>query len=233
MVVSEKDAAAVRRTVPGSRVTVIPYAVDTDHYRPTAVSGRDLTIAFHGHLGYAPNIDAVLELVDSILPLVQREEPNVVFHLVAAEPVARIRALAQRPGITLTISPPDVRVPLSTAQVYACPIRHGTGMKTKVLEALALGLPIVCYPASVAGIDCTDEQVRVVHDPQAFAAAVVCLLRHPERARAQAAAGRALVKERYSWEGSAGAFERLYEEAIASRRRLAVGAALPQARPAI
>lgn len=219
VVVSEQDAAAVRETVPDCDVEVVPYAVDTDHFLPVPVPERDIAVAFHGHLGYAPNIEAVLELADTILPLIRREEPRASLRLIAADPVARIRALGNRTDVTLTVNPPDVRPPVCAARVYACPIRHGTGMKTKVLEALAMQLPVVCYRGSISGIKCIPgKHLLVADNPQEFAAHVLALFREPDRADAIAAAGRELAMVEYSWESRGRDFEGLYAAAITQRR---------------
>jgi glycosyltransferase involved in cell wall biosynthesis len=216
--VSERDREAVRRVVPAATLAVVPYGIDTEHYAPVAGVEPNGTVVFHGHLGYAPNIDAALEFADRIFPIVRRALPGLDFHIVAADPVARIRALAARPGIRLTISPPDVRPALAAARVYACPMRHGTGMKNKVLEAMAMALPVVCYPPAIAGIDCVPGvHVLVAEDPDTFAQHVVDLVRDPSRAEKLGRAGRTLVEERYGWEERARAFEDLYDRAIGRR----------------
>jgi glycosyltransferase involved in cell wall biosynthesis len=104
------------------------------------------------------------------------------------------------------------------ANVYVSAIRYGTGLKSKILEALAMRMPIVCYPGSAVGIDCVSGQHLLVADtPEEFAAHVVNLLRDPARAEQLAASGRQLVEQHYSWESRARAYEDLYQEVIAER----------------
>jgi glycosyltransferase involved in cell wall biosynthesis len=228
VVVAARDLEAVQQIVPDASVVVIPYGIDVDHFRPLAVRKDPATLIFHGHLGYAPNIAAALELANRILPLVRERVPTATLHLVAADPVPEIRRLAARPDIRLTISPPDVRPALCSAAVYVSAVRHGTGMKNKILEAMALRLPIVCYQESAAGIRCQPgRHLLLARDPDDFAEQVVGLVQDRLRAESIAAAGRRLMEQQYSWELRARSFEELYEEVILEQRPPASASRLP------
>lgn len=219
--VAERDLQDLHNTVPAARLALVPYGIDTDHYAPLQVPKDDGVALFHGHLGYAPNIDATLEFANKILPLIKPNLPTLTFHIVAADPVQEIRALASRPEVALTISPPDVRPAMSAARIYVCPMRHGTGMKNKILEAMAMQLPIVCYAPAVSGIDCTPgTHVLVADNPADFARNVIQLFRDPAYADRLGRAGRSLVEDRYSWELRAQTYEDLYARAIARRQEL-------------
>lgn len=218
IVVAERDVKAVRQTVPAASVGLIPYGTDTDYFRPVPIAKQEATLVFHSHLGYAPNVGAALEFADDILPLIRHHVPRVVFHLVGAGPSPQILELAQRPGIRLSANLADLRPAVCEANVYVSAIRYGTGLKSKILEALAMRMPIVCYPGSAVGIDCVSGQHLLVADtPEEFAAHVVNLLRDPARAEQLAASGRQLVEQHYSWESRARAYEDLYQEVIAER----------------
>jgi glycosyltransferase involved in cell wall biosynthesis len=219
-VVAGPDVEAVRRTVPKAKVDLIPYGTDTEYFHPTPVEKVQDALVFHSHLGYAPNIEAALEFANEIFPLVRREVSTATFHLVGADPAPKIQALASQPGIRLSANLPDLRPAVCSAQVYVCAIRHGTGLKSKVLEAMAMRMPIVGYhPGSTVGIDCVyGKHLLAAESPQEFAAHVVDLLRHPEKAAQMAQAARELVEQKYSWESRARAYEELYERVIQERR---------------
>jgi glycosyltransferase involved in cell wall biosynthesis len=221
VVVADRDAQEVRRIVPNANVAMIPYGTDTEYFHPVPVDKQEATLVFHSHLGYAPNIEAALEFANDIFPLVRREVPNATFHLVGADPGPLIKALAARPGIRISANLPDLRAAVCSARVYVCAIRHGTGLKSKMLEALAMAMPIVAYhPGSTVGIDCVyGEHLLAAENPNDFAAHVVDLLRHPEKAERIALAGRKLVEEKYSWESRAKTFEELCQQAVEDYRR--------------
>ncbi len=217
--VADRDVEAVNAVVPNCRAVLIPYGTDTDYFHPISVPKQEKSLVFHSHLGYPPNIEAALEFANDVLPLVRREMPDATFHLIGADPAPKIRALASKPGITLSANLPDLRSTVCSGSIYVCAIRHGTGLKSKMLEAMGMRMPIVCYPGSTVGLECTHgKDVLVAADPQQFAAHVVTLLRDPARAYLLAHAGRKLVEEKYSWESKAKAYESLYAELIEERR---------------
>jgi len=217
VVVAERDQEAVRKTVPNSRVTVIGNGTDTHYFHPVPVE-KDSTMVFHGHLGYAPNVQAACEFVEEVLPLVRREVPDATFHLVGASPHPKIEALARRPGIRLSANLPDLRAAVCSARVYVSPIRHGTGVKNKILEAMAMRLPIVCSPDSIDGIRCVPgTHLMVARTPAECASHILGLLSRPHEADRLAASARTWVEQEYSWESRIHAYEALYEQAINER----------------
>jgi glycosyltransferase involved in cell wall biosynthesis len=197
-VVAQPDVE-VRLTVPEGRVDLIPYGTDTDYFHPVSVAKQEVEVVFHSHLGYTPNIEAALEFANDILPQLRSQIPNVVFHLVGANPAPKINELATRPGIRISPNLPDLRAGVCSARIYVSAIRHGTGLKSKILEAMAMRMPIVCYPGSTVGIACEHgKNLLVAHDAREFADHVVGLLRKPEQADYLAGEARALVEQHYS-----------------------------------
>jgi polysaccharide biosynthesis protein PslH len=232
-VVADRDVEEVRRVVPEARVDLIPYGTDTEYFHPVPVERQPRTLVFHGHLGYAPNIAAVLEFANEIFPLVRQRMPDAVFHLVGANPAHTIQELAGRPGIRLSADLPDLRPAVCGARIYVCAIRHGTGLKSKMLEAMAMRLPIVCYPGSTVGLEATPgAQYLLAGNPREFADHVLALLADGDRADTLAQAGRQLVVDRYSWASRAQAYEELYARAIEERRARLGRVAGPSPAPA-
>jgi len=218
-VVAQPDVDELRRVVPGCRVDLIPYGTDTEYFHPVRIEKQTHTLVFHSHLGYAPNIAAALEFANEILPRVRERVPNAVFHLIGANPDPKITALASRPGIRISANLPDLRPAVCSGQVYVCAIRHGTGLKSKMLEAMAMRMPIVGYPGAIVGLSgVPGTHYLLAQTPQEFAAHVVDLLQNPRRAEQLAQAGRELVELEYSWESRARAYEELYQRVIEERR---------------
>ena len=219
-VVAGPDLEEVRRTVPSANVVLIPYGTDLEYFRPLEVEKETKCLVFHSHLGYAPNIEAALEFANEIFPIIRKKVPDAVLHLVGANPGPMVQELASRPGIRISANLPDLRPTVCSAGIYVCPIRHGTGLKSKMLEAMAMGMPIVAYhPGSTVGIECAHgEHLLAAETPLQFAAHVLDLLSNPRKAQKLAAAARKLVEEKYSWDSRAQAYEQLYAELIEERR---------------
>ena len=219
VVVADRDVEAVKSTVSDAKVDLIPYGTDTEYFHPVPVEKDPDSMVFHSHLGYPPNVEAASEFATEIFPLVRKVVPNASFHLVGAQPVDQVRALASAPGVKLSPDLADLRSAVCSASIYVCAIRHGTGLKSKVLEAMAMRLPIVCYPGSTVGIDCVPgKHLLLAHNPQEFADHVLDLIKNPDRADEIALAGRRLVEEKYSWESRALMFEELYQQVIEERK---------------
>jgi len=218
-VVAEPDLVELRKVVPHAAVELIPYGTDTEYFHPVDVPKEAHTLVFHSHLGYPPNIEAALEFANEIFPLVRREAPDATFHLVGANPGPKIQELGSRPGIRISANLPDLRAAVCSAGIYVCAIRYGTGLKSKMLEAMAMQMPIVGYhPGSTVGIDCVyGEHLLAATTPQEFASHVLDLMRNPGKAAALGKAARQLACEKYSWESRARMYEGLYRQVIGER----------------
>jgi glycosyltransferase involved in cell wall biosynthesis len=220
VVVGGADAGAIRSAAPHCQVAIIPNGIDTEYYHPLSVKLGNSSFVFHGNLEYAPNVQTAMEFAREIFPLIQKQVPQAVFNLIGAKPAKEIREIAAWPGIRLSANLPDLRESLCSSRVYVCPMRYGTGVKNKLLEAMALGLPIISYPEAVKGIACTPgKHLLVADDPQEFARLSLDLLHRPGRAEEIGRAARQFVEENFSWESRADSFEGLYRQAIEDRRR--------------
>ena len=173
-------------------------------------------IVFHGNLSYPPNVDAVHWFINDVLPSIRRERPTTVFHAVGADPVPSVRDLAAQGRIRLSENLDDLRPAVCAGTLYVCPVRRGTGLKFKLLEAMAMAMPIVCSSISLSGIDAVHgRHLLVATSAQEFAAHVTSLIHAPAKAAALGLEGRRLVVTRYSWDSRARAFEALYEAVLA------------------
>jgi sugar transferase (PEP-CTERM/EpsH1 system associated) len=212
LVVAEPERAAVG----GGRVHVVPNGVDLERF-PFVASGRiPGRIVFAGNLGYFPNVDAACWLVEEILPAVRVRVPDASVHLVGARPSARVRALATRPGVSLAADVPAMAPEIATGTVTVIPMRSGSGLQNKVLEAMAVGTPVVTTPQVVAALAARDgEHLLVGSTTDELAAAAASLLATgTARARDLAGAAHALVERTYGWEASAAAVEAFWQRAV-------------------
>ena len=229
VMVADRDAAVIRRLCPQLSVRVIPNGVNPDFLNFPLAPGADSgQLVFTGTLDYEPNVDAVFWFTQQILPLIHRAIPAAHLHVIGRNPTSRILDLAiQNPTVTVAGFVPDLRPALAAATVYVCPLRLGAGLKNKVLEAMAMGMAIVTTTEGASGnAGCAGQHFLVADNPANFAAAVVTLLRDPDRRQQLGAAARQLVSETYSWERAGAAFHQLYLEVASGRQETVDGGQL-------
>ncbi len=213
VVVSEADRQALRSLVPSADVRVIPNGVDSEWFAPVAAPQRSTpVVVFHGSLHYEPNVDAATFLVREIMPLVRERVGAVDVRLVGRRPAPAVLELAAA-DVAIHADVPDLRPLVGDATVAVIPLRYGSGVKNKVLEAAALGVPTVVTPQAVAGLDLVDgEELLVADGAGPLADAIVRVLSDEALRERLAAGGRRAVVERWSWDVAAKAFTRVYEE---------------------
>ena len=209
------DAASSRSMAPAS---VVPNGVDLTFWRRTNPRlGRD-EIVFTGAMDYPPNADAAEQLVEAVLPEVQRAIPSARVSIVGRDPTDRVRALAARRGVEVTGYVDDIRPYLERAAVFAAPIRHGAGIQNKLLEALAMELPVVSSPLAAAGLRTEegDEPPVDVATSQRMAEAIIARLRQAADGTPADPRLRAYVAQHFDWGRNATRLEAILEDAARS-----------------
>ena len=207
--VSEKDRAALAALAPEAEIRAMGTGVDISYFAPrSSTLQQPDRMVFVGSMDWQPNEDAVLYFIDAILPLIRRSAPAATLSVVGRNPSERLRRAAQRAGVEVTGTVADVRDFVAAAEVYIVPLRIGGGTRLKIFEALAMGKAVVSTTVGAEGLPLEDGRHFMQADaPQAFADAVLTLLRDPELRESIGAAGRRLVEERYSWPQVAAEFE--------------------------
>jgi len=199
-------------------VTVCPNGVDTDFFHFTdSTKGSSSDLCFLGNMGYFPNVDAVLFFVKKIFPLVKKKISYVKFYIVGINPCGSIKNLARKyQDIIVTGFVEDVRPYLKRAAVAVYPIRSGSGIQNKVLEAMASGTPVVATQYALEGIKINPEEHALMADkPAEFASRVVELLADAGLRRRLATNARRLVEDVYDWDAYGHELEAIYASAIA------------------
>lgn len=211
VVLAEPDKAMLLSLQPQLTIDVIPNGIDLDQFQLRQTKRAPHTLLFVGSYDYLPNQDAVRVLAHQVMPAVRRQIPQARLQLVGRNPPAWMRGLANE-YIEVTGAVADVQPYLARAAVFVCPLRIGAGLKNKVLEALAMGIPVAATPLSVDGIHVKHGESAWIADVEGLAAAVLRLLQDEGLRQRLSANGRALIEAEYTWASAASRYERLYDE---------------------
>jgi len=221
---------ADRRALRAPNVRVVPNGVDLDYYKPlTETTGRPSadsqcetvpepdTILFYGRLSYVANADAAVYLLRKIFPRVVAKHPTARLLVVGPSPPRSVRAAASS-NIAITGRVDDVRPHLRRACVVVCPMRFAVGTQNKILEPMAMGIPVVTTSEAITGMLVgPGHHLLVGDDPETFARPVVRLLRDPDLWALIAANGLEYVRQHHDWRGIVDDLAELYTELIAGR----------------
>jgi sugar transferase (PEP-CTERM/EpsH1 system associated) len=230
VVTSQRDKDALERLAhrylpPRARpapTTVVTNGVDLEYFHPQETAGpRDSrTVIFTGKMSYHANVSAALYFAQEVLPRIWAQDPKVQFQIVGKDPPEAVRQLATDGRIQVTGTVDDLRPYLAQATVAVCPALYAVGIQNKVLEAMAMGTPVVSTTAGCAGLAsdarlATEErrQVLTAEDQEEMAAAVLRVLSDPALAGHLSAAGRRYVKTHHSWEAGARRLVEVYKQA--------------------
>jgi sugar transferase (PEP-CTERM/EpsH1 system associated) len=214
LAVSDADRQTFAALYPGAirqPVHVVPTGVDTEYFAPDPIPNRQSpspSLIFTGSMDWLPNEDAMQYFCRDILPLIRAEEPGVSLSIVGRAPTPAVKRLAEEHGVQVTGRVDDVRPYMKEAAVYVVPLRIGGGTRLKIFEAMAMGKAVVSTTIGAEGLPVTDgEHVMLADEPQAFARAVVQLMRDADRRARLESAARALVVEHYDWSAVASELE--------------------------
>ncbi|MGH8901926.1 MAG: glycosyltransferase family 4 protein [Egibacteraceae bacterium] len=196
--------------------TIIPIGFDAGAYAPDETAEVDPDrIIFHGAMSYAPNVVAVEYLALQILPLVRAARPTAHLVLAGRDPSPRVLALGDLDGVTVTGEVDDMRAELVRSRVWVGPFQTGTGIKTKLLEAMAADVPCVVTPLGARGVDAVaGKELLVGETAEELADHVLRVLADDGIARRLGHAGGEFVRPRYDWPAVARAYEQLYGTVI-------------------
>ena len=205
--VTDAEAEMFRRLAPevSDRVAAMPNGVDAAFFSPEQAHPDPYpaggpVVVFTGAMDYWPNVDAVSWFVRDILPTLRGSRPEVRFYIVGMNPAPAVLALAG-PGVVVTGSVPDVRPWLAHADVVAAPLRIARGIQNKVLEAMAMGKPVVVSaPAAVGLAGRAGGDFTIADGATEFSACISALLGDAQRRLQMGHAARACVLAAYSWE---------------------------------
>lgn len=204
--VSEPEAELFRRLAPESarKTFSVGNGIDTNYFSPSAVYPRPDYMAgpalvFTGAMDYWANVDAVTWFAKEIFPIIRENVDNASFIIVGSNPTAEVVRLGETAGVHVTGRVPDVRPYLAHAAAAVVPIRIARGLQNKILEAMAMGKPVITTPQALEGIEAEpDSEVLVANDVASFARRAIEAIENPSVHKIGQAARKRVV-EAYSW----------------------------------
>jgi polysaccharide biosynthesis protein PslH len=214
VVSNEGDLGELRHRDPTLPFVIIPIGFDA---KAVVDPNR---IVFHGAMNYAPNIRAVEFLARRVLPRVRAEQPDAQLVIVGRDPAPRVLDLEALDGVRVTGEVEDMRAWLTSSRVWAGPFLDGTGIKTKLLEAMAADLPCVVTPLGHRGLDDvrSGNQLLAGSTEEELAVHLVAVLADDELARRIGRKGGEYVRPRYDWEAVGRMYDRLYEDVLSEHQ---------------
>ena len=208
--VAKKECETLNAALGKQVAFTVPNGVDIDYFMRQEPLTTNHTIGFLGALGVAHNEQAVTHFIHDILPLIRKKVPDVKFLVIGGGASEELKMLTSE-FVHFTGRVEDVRESLQQCRVFVCPLTFGSGIKTKVLEAMSYEMPIVTTTIGAENIEANNERDWIVADDnKEFSDAVVRLMSDYEMAKEMSENGRRFVKENFSWTVAEQEFKRIF-----------------------
>lgn len=220
--VSEEDATASRALLAEGNppVTVLPNGVDCAKWRHGLAETHPDTLIFSGALTYQANYEAMDWFLAEVYPLIKEQRPTVRLRITGQSKGLNIANLALDETVTLTGFVEDIRTEIARAAISIVPIRSGGGTRLKILEAMALGTPVISTTKGAEGIDARHgEHLLLADDAETFTNSTLELLQNPGLRQHLAINARRLVEDHYDWQAIGARFADLVEATVKRVRR--------------
>ena len=219
IVLTERDKKLIEKLNSNIRATIIPTGVDTEFYKPNNLNesfiNEEKNLVFVGHYKHFPNTDAIVYFVKKIYPKIIRKIHNINLYIVGSGVTKPVEDLKGN-NIVVTGEVDDIRRYLRRPNIFVAPVRLGGGIKGKVLEAMAMGVPVVATKEAVSGIDYigSDEFALISDDIEIFADNVVKLFEDNALYERLSYNSRKIVENNYNWKTIADKLNAFYLERI-------------------
>jgi polysaccharide biosynthesis protein PslH len=199
-----------------------PNGVDTAFFAPAGPDYDPALIAFVGRMDYYPNQQAVQNFCRDVFPRLKARLPGVRFEIVGADPSRAIRELGRIEGVSVTGSVPDVRPHVTRAALTVAPLEIARGTQNKILESMAMGVPVVCSPQASGGVDAiAGEHLLTAGGSDEYVESIARILGSREERQRLALAGRTRVLTHHSWESSMRRLDGLIDGVLGRRTQAA------------
>lgn len=196
--VAQEDADCYRRLGAAGPIHVAPVGIDAAGYPDRSGQGDPLTLTFLGSLDWTPNLEAVDWFLGNVWPLVREAIPQARLHLGGSNAPSDLTGRLRCEGVRFLGRVPDAREFISSGTAMVVPLLSGGGIRVKILEAMALGIPVISTRLGATGLGVSDgKQLLLADDADSFARACVTLLSDRDRAATIGRTGRVHVSRAF------------------------------------
>ena len=194
-------------------------AVDTSDYAPVFTGRQPEALLFVGNFCHAPNLGGLRFLVQRVMPALRAKRPSAELLVAGAYPGAEVEALCQKPGVHLLGMVPEIRELLARYALLLCPIFSGSGVRVKILEAFAAGIPVISTPLGVEGLEVVHgRELLLASNARQFVSAIMEVLEDPQRGEALARRARRSIEQRWDTNVVLERLQHAYWEILRERR---------------
>lgn len=184
----------------GAATDWFPNGVDAEFFSPGEQAYDADTVSFIGRMDYYPNQECMARFCAEVWPLVRAQRPEMKLLIIGADPSPQMRQLGELPGVTVTGSVPDVRPYVRKSAVMVAPLAIARGTQNKILEAMAMGVPVITSSCAAGGVDAEDGAHLLVADtPQQIVAAILRVAGDAQERERLARAGRERMLSHHAW----------------------------------
>jgi polysaccharide biosynthesis protein PslH len=215
-VVSDREKEILTQVVDGNiPVYVVPNGVDLNYHRPSITIPQPNTLIYHGALTFNANFDAIRYFLKDILPIIRVQAPEVKLTITGTIQGVDFSDLPLDDHIIFSGFLQDIRPAVAGSWACVVPLRLGGGTRLKILEAMALGTPVIATLKAAEGICITPgKNILLADSPEEFSAQTVRLLNDKQLRDELSKNGRELVENNYGWDAIGISFNRLIDDVM-------------------
>ena len=223
-VATEEELLTLNEMAAAHKTAWFPNGVDADYFATSDSTDYDPNmLSFIGRMDYYPNEICMIDFCHQILPKIRRRYPDMQLTIVGAHPSAKVQTLANLPGVTVTGWVDDIRPFVSSSLAMVAPLTIARGTQNKLLEAMALQVPVITSPLAARGVDAiSGEHLLTATTADDYCAAIDKLVTHPDYRAALAVAGRQRVQSHHSWSSAMNRFDTLIDNCLQNHKQTSV-----------
>jgi sugar transferase (PEP-CTERM/EpsH1 system associated) len=210
-IISEQDQQLILHPE-RNKIAIVPNGIDTTFFAKRNTSEAKFDLVFTGNMSYPPNVDCALRIAGEIIPMLLQKRPGVRLLIAGANPIHAVRQL-HSPAIEVTGWMDDIRDAYSNAKIFIAPMRTGSGLQNKLLEAMAMELPCITSSLVAGAMKAENHKHLIIEDDnERIVRQILALLDDPSRAHQLAQAGKEFVTSVFHWESTTARLEKLLNQ---------------------